>query len=65
MIMPATTRSVAVPAFRESMIRYPRPERSAIISAATTTSHATPRPIRMPTMICGSTAGMITRRNSV
>jgi hypothetical protein len=47
------------------MIMYPRPERSAIISAATTTSQATPRPMRIPTTTCGSTAGITTWRNSV
>ena len=37
----------------------------AIISAATTTNHATPRLIRMPTMICGNVAGITTCRNNV
>ena len=42
------------------MIRYPKPESTAIISAATTTSHAMPSAIRKPTMICGSAAGKTT-----
>jgi hypothetical protein len=46
------------------MIRYPRPEFTAIISAATTTSQATPSPMRMPVTIWGSAAGSTTERKS-
>src|SRR5450631_1974444 len=46
--MAATTRSYRLPALRESMTRYPRPESTAIISAATTTSHAMPSAMRSP-----------------
>lgn len=63
--IPATTRSYRFPAFRESMVRKPSPELSAIISAATTTSHATPRLMRIPTMMCGRAAGTMTRRSSL
>src|SRR5688500_13787238 len=42
------------------MIRYPRPESTAIISAATSTSQATPNAIRRPTTILGRMAGKIT-----
>src|SRR5687767_15856543 len=42
------------------MIRYPRPESTAIISAATSTSQATPNAIRRPTTILGRMGGKIT-----
>src|SRR6185503_18147368 len=41
-----------------------RPEFTAIISAATTTSQATPSPMRMPVTIWGSAAGSTTERKS-
>src|SRR5207237_9368799 len=47
------------------MIRKPSPELIATISAATTTSHATPNPTRMPVMIVGSAPGMMTWVNSL
>src|SRR5712692_5502420 len=44
------------------MIRKPRPELTAIISAATTTSQAMPRASRKPTRRRGRIAGRSTRR---
>src|SRR5262249_6433686 len=59
--MPPTTRSYRLPAFRASMMRYPRPESTAIISAATSTSQATPKAMRSPTAMRASAAGATTR----
>src|SRR5580692_6099665 len=56
-IIPARTRSYRLPALRASTMRKPRPELTAIISAATTTSQATPSVMRMPTRSWGITAG--------
>lgn len=50
--IPATTRSYRLPPFRASTIRNPRPEFTAIISAATNTSQATPKVIRNPVIRC-------------
>jgi hypothetical protein len=47
-------------ALRESRIKYPSPDFTAIISAATTTSHAMPRLILKAGMIAGNIAGNIT-----
>src|SRR6266508_736232 len=54
-----------MPAFRASIIRYPRPEVTAIISAATTTNQAMPSASRTPVRICGKAAGKMTFLNSV
>jgi hypothetical protein len=43
----ATTRIVAIAGVAGVADQVARPELTAIISAATTTSHATPRPMRM------------------
>ena len=51
-----------MPALRASMMRNPSPELTAIISAATTTSHAMPSARRRPTRSRGRIAGRSTRR---
>src|SRR5437763_2164241 len=61
--IPASTRSYRLPALRASMIRNPRPELTAIISAATTTSQAMPTVMRTPTSNCGRMAGSSTSRS--
>ena len=58
-IMPHTTRSMRSP-LRASTIRKPRPLRTAIISAATTTIHATPIATRSAVTSCGMIAGSVT-----
>jgi hypothetical protein len=54
-IMPQTTRSIRRP-LRASTIKNPSPLRTAIISAATTTIHATPIATRSAITSCGRIA---------
>jgi hypothetical protein len=57
-IMPHTTKSMRRP-LRASTIKKPRPLRTAIISAATTTIHATPIATRSAVTSCGKIAGSV------